>query len=66
MKTVKLSDHLKRVEARKAALAAAGKLRPDAAMRNRGLNRTEEKRELLRRVEARAKAAGVSTMKAYY
>jgi hypothetical protein len=66
VKTIKLAAHLKLVEARRAQLAAAGLLPPNEALRNRGLNRTEEKRELLRRVEARAKAAGVPTMKAYY
>jgi hypothetical protein len=66
MKTAELSEYLEWAETRRAELAAAGLLPPDEALRNRGLNRTEEKRELLRRVEARAKAAGVTTMKAYY
>jgi hypothetical protein len=64
--TVKLFEYLEWAEERRAALAAAGLLPPDEALRNRGLNRTEEKRELLRRVEERAKAAGITTMKAYY
>ncbi len=66
MKTVKLAEYLEWAEAWRAELAAAGLLPTDEALRNRGVNRTEEKRELLRRVEARAKAAGKTVLKAYY
>ena len=45
-----------------------GLLTPEATerMRNKGENRTPEKRALLRRIEARARAAGVEPLKAYY
>jgi len=66
VKTVKLSDHLEWVEARKAKLAAAGLMPSDEELRNKGLNRTEAKRDLLRRVEARAKAAGFPLIKSCY
>jgi hypothetical protein len=59
MKTVKFSAFAKRTNARKAKLAAAGKLRSDEALRNQGTNRTPEKRELLERTESRAQAAGM-------
>lgn len=36
------------------------------ALRNSGLNRTPEKRELLRRVEQRAIEAGVKPVPAHY
>lgn len=36
------------------------------ALRNKGLNRTPEKRELLRRSQDRAIAAGVSPVKSYF
>ncbi len=35
-------------------------------MRNKGGRRTPEKRELLRRVQERARAAGVEPLKSYY
>jgi hypothetical protein len=38
----------------------------DEELRNKVLNRTEAKRDLLRRVEARAKAAGLPLIKSYY
>jgi hypothetical protein len=66
MKTIKMADHFRRVEARKAVLAAAGKLRSDDELRNSGLNRTEEKREFLRRIDERAKAAGQTPIKSNY
>jgi len=36
------------------------------SLRNKGLNRTPEKRELLRRSSERAIAAGIDPIKAYY
>ncbi len=36
------------------------------AMRNKGRRRTPEKRELLRRVEERARAAGLEPLKSYH
>jgi hypothetical protein len=57
MKTINFSTLAKRTNARKAALAAAGKLRADEELRNQGANRTAAKRALLARAESRAQAA---------
>jgi hypothetical protein len=66
VKTVKLSKYLEWAEARRAELAAEGLLPSDEDLRNRGLNRTPEKRELLRRIDERARAAGKTPIKSYY
>ena len=61
-----LRDFLARVEARKAALGMSDMPAATEAMRNKGARRTPEKRELLRRVEARAVAAGRRPVISYY
>ncbi len=58
MSDVTLADYLTRVSARRAALGMSASARDIEAMRNKGSSRTPAKRELLRRAEARAKAAG--------
>jgi hypothetical protein len=58
MKSVELHAYLARVAERKAALGLVDTEEWTASLRNSGENRTEEKRELLRRIEARAVAAG--------
>jgi hypothetical protein len=61
-----LRDFLVRVEARKAELGIIDT--PDAteAMRNKGSQRTEAKRELLRRTEKRAQAADRKPIPSYF
>ncbi len=66
MKTVNLTEYLRWAETRRAELAAAGLLPSDEQLRNSGLNRTEEKREFLRRIDERAKAAGQTPIKSNY
>ena len=66
MKTVDLATHLERVRARKAELGLVDTPERVEALRNKGTNRTPEKRELMRRVEERAREAGVPVLKSYY
>jgi len=65
MRTVKFSVMASKVGARKAALAAAGKLRTTDELRNRGTTRTAAKRALLDQTEIRAEAAGVTKVVSY-
>jgi hypothetical protein len=58
MKTTDLRTYLARGAKRKAALGIVDDEQGTESLRNSGANRTEEKRELLRRIEARSKAAG--------
>jgi hypothetical protein len=58
MKTTDLRIFLARVAKRKAALGIVDTEEWTESLRNSGANRTEEKREILRRIEARTKAAG--------
>ncbi len=61
-----LFDFLARIEARKAALGIVETPERAEALRNKGENRTPEKRELLRRCAERARAAGRDPVPAYY
>ncbi|MBU8536933.1 hypothetical protein [Falsiroseomonas tokyonensis] len=61
-----LAELERRIEARRAELGLIDKPESIEALRNKGTNRTEEKRELLRRIEQRAKAAGRTPPRAYY
>ena len=63
---ITLRDFLAQVEARKAALGMSDTPAATEVMRNKGARRTSEKRELLRRVEARAVAAGREPVLSYY
>ena len=61
-----LQDYLAQVEARKAKQGLEDTPAFTEVMRNKGITRTPQKRELLRRVEARARAAGRETVVSYY
>jgi hypothetical protein len=61
-----LEAMLAMVDARKTALGLTETAADTEAMRNKGANRTPEKRELLRCVEARAEAAGFQPIRSYY
>jgi hypothetical protein len=63
---VTLRDFLSDVETRKAKLGMLDTPAGTEAMRNRGTRRTAKKRELLRRAEERARAAGKAPVPAYY
>jgi len=63
---VTLDALITRVEARKAALGLTETASETEAMRNKGANRTPEKRELLRCVEARAAAVGQRMIPSYF
>lgn len=64
--TVTLTDHLERVQRRKAVLGIADTPARSDGLRNKGGSRTPEKRELLARAAARARAAGREPITAYY
>ncbi len=65
--TTTLAEQLRRIEVRKLALglSSASEAAVDA-LRNKGGQRTPEKRELLRRAEARARQAGQDPVISYY
>jgi len=60
------AEYMEWAEARRAELAAEGLLPSDEQLRNPGTNRTPEKGEFLRRIEARAIAAGKTPLKSFY
>lgn len=63
---IKFSVLQTRVQKRRKALLANGvALPPDEALRNKGGRRTEAKKELLRRMDEEAKAAGVEPIQRY-
>ncbi|MGK7860979.1 hypothetical protein [Falsiroseomonas sp. E2-1-a4] len=61
-----LAELQTRIEARKAELGLTDTPASTEALRNQGANRTPEKRELLRRIEQRAKAAGRTPPRAHF
>ena len=63
---ITLRDLLARVEARKAELGMVDTPAATEAMRNKGGQRTEAKRELLRRTAMRARAAGRKPVIAHF
>ncbi len=63
---VTLQDFLADIERRKLELGMVDTPASVEAMRNKGGQRTEEKRELLRRADARALAAGRRPVPSYY
>ncbi|KPM23223.1 hypothetical protein AAJ72_09975 [Citromicrobium sp. RCC1885] len=66
MKRKDLSGYLGGVKARKAALASSGVVLADQACRNGGARRTDGKRAMLARADARARAVGVEPIVANY
>ena len=66
MITIALDDLLAEIQERKEALGIVDDEEYTEAMRNKGGERTTEKRELLRRVRDRAVAAGRTPIKAYF
>ncbi|NKE44914.1 hypothetical protein HB662_08995 [Roseomonas frigidaquae] len=61
-----LAELQARIEARKAELGMTDTPETIEALRNKGASRTAEKRELLRRIEQRAKAAGRTPRPAHF
>ena len=66
MRTIDLAAWLTRVRARKAELGIVDTPERIESLRNKGGNRKPEKRELLRRADERARAAGKVPVKSYY
>jgi hypothetical protein len=64
--TISLASLQKQVRARKAALGMNDAPAKIEAMRNKGATRTPAKRELLRRIERRAVAAGLMPIASYF
>ena len=62
---VKLNELLEEIEARKASIGMRDTPETVEAFRNKGAGRTPEKRELLKRIEERARAAGRKPVTAY-
>lgn len=65
MQTIDFSVLAQRVAARKYKLAEAGELCPTEKLRNKGMTRTPEKRDLLDRAEARALSTGRTPVVSY-
>lgn len=61
-----LRDFLARIKERKEKLGIVETEADIEAMRNKGLNRTAEKRALLKCISDRAKAAGLKPIKSYF
>lgn len=61
-----LAELLEGIRERKRLLGIVDTPERTEAMRNRGSRRTSQKRELLARIEARAREAGVEPLKGYY
>jgi hypothetical protein len=66
MKTMMLDDLLSRIDERKRLLGLTETAAATEALRNKGGNRTPEKRELLRRAELRARQAGRKPIVSHY
>jgi hypothetical protein len=66
MKTMMLDDLLSQIDERKRVLGLTDTSAATEALRNKGGNRTQEKRELLRRAELRARQAGRKPIVSYY
>lgn len=66
MEELDLNAWFAELDQRKRELGIADTEEYTEAMRNKGGNRTPEKRELLRRMAERARAAGKTPIKAYY
>ena len=62
---IDMQAHLERVRARKAELGIDDEALTDS-LRNDGSRRTPDKRDLLVRIEARARAAGQEPLKTNY
>ncbi len=65
MVRVKLDQLLAAIEARKVAIGTRDTPETTDALRNKGARRTPEKRELLKRMEDRTRAAGREPVRAY-
>jgi hypothetical protein len=65
MKIIKLSDLLSDIQSRKQKIGYADTEGTTEALRNKGGRRRPEKRALLRRVEERAKKAGLEPVVSY-
>ena len=66
MRTVDLVVWLTRVRARKAELGIVDTAERVERLRNKGGNRTPEKRELMRRTDERALASGQVPVRSHY
>ncbi len=66
MKTITLADFASQIEAKKLEIGMAEDAETIEGLRNKGTNRTPQKRALLARIEERAIAAGRKPVRSYY
>ena len=66
MRRITMADLHRHVEEVKQRIGWVDDEASAEALRNKGFHRTPEKRELLARIEARARRAGKSPIKSYY
>ena len=66
MVTISMADFTAQIEARKREIGMVDEAATTEAMRNKGTNRTPQKRVLLARIEERAIAAGRKPVRSYY
>lgn len=66
MVTISMADFTAQIEARKREIGMVDDASTTEAMRNKGANRTPQKRVLLARIEERAIAAGRKPVRSYY
>lgn len=62
----RLEDYWAEIEQRKLSLGLQDTPERTEMLRNKGGNRTPDKRELLKRAEQRARDAGLEPVKSYY
>lgn len=66
MQSFGLNSYLDGIKRRKAELGLTDTAERTEALRNKGGSRTAEKRYLLRQIEARARAAGLTPVASHY
>lgn len=66
MKTITLADFANQIEAKKLEIGMIDDAETTEVLRNKGTNRTPQKRALLKRIEERALAAGRKPTRSYY
>jgi hypothetical protein len=66
MKTISMASLRIQTEAKKRSIGWVDSDANTELLRNKGDNRTSEKRELLARIEARSRAAGKIPIRSYY
>ncbi len=66
MKTISLADFASQIEAKRLEIGMVDDAETTEALRNKGTNRTRQKRSLWKRIEERALEAGRKPTRSYY